>query len=659
MTQEIFFITCTAILFLGVLLWRLSLKFPVLRRVLMALYLVIQVCYLIWRFTSTIPFDSTASTAFGSLLLLTEVLAFMQTFIFIILFWKEEKTIKAEWEAGDLFPSVDIFIATYNEEVSLLEKTIVAATLTDYPAEKRTIYLCDDGNRAEMAEAARQWGIHYLARPQHKHAKAGNLNYALDHSTSEFVVTMDADMMLKKEFLKEVIPYFKNKEMGFVQTPQAFHNPDVFQHNLYAEANIRNDQDFFMRYLQPAKNRFNAAIYVGSNAIFRRTALDSIGGFVEGVITEDMATGLLLQNNNWKSYYLNKVLATGLSPETFKELIKQRVRWARGNVQVVKKFPPFQLKNLSMIQKLLYLDGVHYWFFGVYHFLYLLFPIVSVLLGVQIINDSSHIFLPVWLVSYLLSNMVYSAVSGSQFRPMWASVAELAIFPKITWAVLQELFVTKRARFEVTSKGQTIKQRKFHWQEMGLQILFLFASVVSLGVIVNHVIQNPAQELSYWALPLFWLTYNTFSLSGALHIAVDRPRHKEELINYYCDGMISNFRGDIPVNILKIHSKKAVLSFDSSSAIPFNEGEEWHLSTENLVGIPVRVLKTFDFPDENLISVQIETLTQSNFVEVFKILDTRNTERFKKRTFDYRKPAYHLTIGYYLRRYQSQSKLIF
>lgn len=143
---------------------------------------------------------------------------------------------------------------------------------------------------------------------------------------------------------------------------------------------------------------------------------------------------------------------------------------------------------------------------------------------------------------------------------------------------------------------------------------------------------------------MFWLTYNVFSLPSALHIAVDRPRHKEELINYHCNGTISSSHGEIPVDILKIHSKKAVLSFDLSSAVSFNEGDEWHLSTENLVGIPVRVLKTFDFPDKKLVSVQIETLTQNNFVEVFKILDTRNTEQFKKRTFDYRKPVYHLII---------------
>lgn len=86
------------------------------------------------------------------------------------------------------------------------------------------------------------------------------------HSNGEFVVTMDADMMMKPQFLKETIPLFQDEKMGFFQTPQAFHNPDVFQHNLYVESNVRNDQDFFMRFLQPAKNKFNAVIYVGSRS---------------------------------------------------------------------------------------------------------------------------------------------------------------------------------------------------------------------------------------------------------------------------------------------------------------------------------------------------------------------------------------------------------
>lgn len=259
---------------------------------------------------------------------------------------------------------------------------------------------------------------------------------------------MDADMKMKPTFLNEVMPQFNNEDMGFVQTPQAFHNDDVFQHNLYAEDKVRNDQDFFMRFLQVQKNRFNAVIYVGSNAVFRREALDSVGGFVTDVITEDMATGLLVQNEGWKSEFINKVLATGLAPESFSELIKQRVRWARGNIQVFKKYSPWSLKNLSATQKLLYVDGVHYWFFGIYHFLYLMFPIVSILFNVQIINASSVYFIPIWLVSYILSNLIFSSVSGRDFHQCGRVLVNLRYSLILQKRYLKKSFSTKNHRLK-------------------------------------------------------------------------------------------------------------------------------------------------------------------------------------------------------------------
>src|SRR5699024_685615 len=243
------------------------------------------------------------------------------------------------------------------------------------------------------------------------------------------------------------------------------------------------------------------------------------------------------------------------------------------------------------------------------------------------------LFLPIWLVSYLLSNMVFSAVSGTQFRPMWASVAELAIFPKITLAVLQELFYSKITGFEVTTKGQSVKERTFHWKVMRVQLFFLIGSLLSASIILVQVIQHPLEQLGYWALPLFWLFYNICSLFGALHISIDRPRYKEQLIAYHCDGVLAGEKGEIPVEILKIHSQKAVLSIAEEYHDLFGEEKEWRLTTDKLANLPVRVLRTFDLSDKKLVSLQMEELDKRNYVALYKILDKRNTESFKKRKF--------------------------
>ena len=123
-------------------------------------------------------------------------------------------------------------------------------------------------------------------------AKAGNLNNALAHSTSPYIVTFDADMIPKSDFLMKLIPYFvdarirnrgrKEEEqirLGFVQSPQAFYNPDLFQFNLFSEKRIPNEQDYFYKDIQVARTRTNSVIYGGSNTVIAREALEAVGGF--------------------------------------------------------------------------------------------------------------------------------------------------------------------------------------------------------------------------------------------------------------------------------------------------------------------------------------------------------------------------------------------
>lgn len=650
MSDYIIWFVCTLILLLGFFLLSSSSKQPKYRKGLMGLYLLFQVVYIYWRFTGTIATDRIGDTFFSSLLILTEVLSFTQTVVFIILFWRKEKEVPSAILSSNFIPSVDIFITTYNEEVDILEQTIVSAQLVDYPKDKKSIYLCDDGNREEMKALADKWSIQYLSRKDHKGAKAGNLNNGLKKSSGEFVVTMDADMKMKPNFLNEVIPLFEDEAMGFVQTPQAFHNPDVIQHNLYVESKVRNDQDFFMRFLQAQKNKFNAVIYVGSNAVFRRKALESVSGFVTDVITEDMATGLLVQNEGWKSAFVNKVLATGLSPETFSELVKQRVRWAKGNVQVFKKYSPRSLKSLSAIQKLLYIDGVHYWFFGIYHFLYLSFPLLSTLLGIQVVDVSAVYFLPIWFVSYMLSNFVFSSVAGKEFRPMWASVGELAIFPSITIGVLKELFFSDTTTFEVTSKGQVVDKNTYNWKMMKTQIVFLILSLISLGMISLKVIVNPVQALSYWALPLFWILYNTVSLIGALHISVDRPRYKNKLISCSATGFLEKDSRVYPASISKIHNEKVIVQVDPILSGMVQKGEKLQLTIESKFKVPVTVLKTGTFENDSIVSLKINDLDKDTYMKLHSFLDQLNTKIFKRRSTDYRRPVYHLTFGYYFKK---------
>ena len=185
-------------------------------------------------------------------------------------------------------------------------------------------------------------GVGYFDRPDHKGAKAGNLNHALSLTGAPYIVTLDADMIPKSDFLLKTIPYFvdaekRNRELppeeraslGLLQTPQCFYSPDVFQHALYSERRAPNEQDFFYRSIEVAKTASNSVIYGGSNTVLARSALEAIGGFYTESITEDFATGLLIEAAGFLSLGIAEPLASGRTPHTFAEHVRQRA----GGVQ--------------------------------------------------------------------------------------------------------------------------------------------------------------------------------------------------------------------------------------------------------------------------------------------------------------------------------------
>lgn len=299
--------------------------------------------YILWRVLFTIPSVSQPLTfALGILLLGIELVGLIEFMVnFKIMSNKKNYPLPSIPEDPALFPDVDVFIATYNEDERLLYKTINGCKRMLYPDKSKVhIYLCDDGRRVTAKELAESMGIGYFTRDNNEGAKAGNLNNALRQTSSPIIVTFDADMIPHSSFLMKTVPYFidaklrnegKDKSeqipLGFLQTPQTFYNWDLFQYHLYAEQDVANEQDYFYREIEVAKTNSNSVIYGGSNTLITREALDSVGGFYTKAITEDFATGLLIERNGFVSLAISEPLASGLAPEDLPSLIQQRIRW--------------------------------------------------------------------------------------------------------------------------------------------------------------------------------------------------------------------------------------------------------------------------------------------------------------------------------------------
>ncbi len=486
--------------------------------------------YIAWRAIRTLPFEyGWVSIVFGSVLFLVEFVGILEM---IVHFRQLSKSKTPQWPEKEPvdYPDVDVFISTYNEPAELLAKTINGCLYMDYPDKSKVhIYLCDDGHRDKMGELARHMGITHLTRETHEYAKAGNLNYALSVSSSPFIVTFDADMIPKHDFLTACIPYFLGEEtIGFLQTPQTFYNPDLFQFNLYSEDRVPNEQDYFYRNVQVMRNASNTVIYGGTNTILSRKALEDAGGFYTGVITEDFATGIMIQSKGYQCYAIDESYACGLAPEDLKSLVKQRQRWARGCIQTGRKLKIISLPGLTFDQRINYLSSITYWFGPLKRLIYILSPILYSVFSIIVVKCTIWEVLIFWLPMYLLNNYTLHQISGNIRVDRLTNIYETALIPALLGAVILESLGISQTTFAVTSKdGKQKLEGSSFWFKLRMSLLlwiFLGLNLVGLG---RCIYETFAQATPFFAIILFWLIVNTYFLVMALFFIFGRRQQRQ------------------------------------------------------------------------------------------------------------------------------------
>jgi len=287
--------------------------------------------------------------------------------------------------------AVDIFIPTYNEDLAILRLTILGALNVRYPHQT---WVLDDGRRPAVHALCVDLGAHYLTRPDNAHAKAGNLNAALACTHGEFIAIFDADQVPLPDYLDKTLGYFADPGLAFVQTPQEYYNLDSMQHRAAPRrGGPWHEQSLFYRVIQPAKNRWNAAFWCGSNSVIRRSALAQVGGVAIGSVTEDIKTSLRLHRAGWTSLQVDEVLALGLAPHDFLAFTVQRLRWAQGAMQVLQQENPLGIRGLTLAQRLNYLASLTTYLEAVQRVVYLLAPAVVLATGVLPIHAPLGAFL--------------------------------------------------------------------------------------------------------------------------------------------------------------------------------------------------------------------------------------------------------------------------
>ncbi|RDU94776.1 UDP-forming cellulose synthase catalytic subunit [Trinickia dinghuensis] len=435
--------------------------------------------YLYWRTTSTLGYNGFADFVFMLLLYGAELYGIVVAMLGLFVNSRPLQRAPAPliMTPGAL-PSIDVFIPTYNEPPELLQVTLRAALDMRYPRALFNVYLLDDGGtlqkltQADPAKAAealerslalkqmaeRHGGI-YLTRERNVHAKAGNINAALEHTRGDLIAIFDADHVPTADFLEKTVGHFQRDDRVYlVQTPHFFINPDPLEKNLGMFGRMPPESEMFYSVVQHGLDFWNASFFCGSAALLKRRCLEEIGGIAGNSITEDAETALTLHARGYHSRYVDEALISGLQPETFASFIVQRVRWAQGMIQLFLLSNPLRLKGLTLAQRLCYFSNAFFWFFCYARVVFLFAPIMYLLFGLQFYNATIPQFF-----AYGLPQMI-GAILASDYlfgRYRWTLISEVYELLQSMFSLRAVVSVMLRPRapgFKVTPKGEKIEE---------------------------------------------------------------------------------------------------------------------------------------------------------------------------------------------------------
>ncbi|WP_146084579.1 glycosyltransferase family 2 protein [Rathayibacter sp. AY1F8] len=399
--------------------------------------------------------------------------------------------------------TVDVFITTYREDPAIIEETARAAR--DMRGTHVT-WLLDDGDDPQVAAIAERLGVRYVVREDRAGAKAGNVNHALRLTDSDFAVMIDADFVTVPEFLEETLPFFAHDDVAFVQAPQVYGNA----HNFISRGSAYM-QIVFYALTQPGKNKYNSAFCVGTNAVFRRKALDDIGGMYEGSQSEDIWTSIFVHERGWRSIFVPMTLAVGRTPETIEAFVRQQVRWAVGGFEILLKHNPFSPKRrLTTDQRVQYFMTVTFYFTGIVPLGLIVLPPLQIYLNITPV--SLEVPLVEWILFYcgfyVLQIGLALFIIGS-FR--WETLLLSTVtFPMYTKAFFLALAGRKPAWTSTGATGQAASPFNFIKVQMVFLVFLAATSVVGF---------LKAEWTAEYSVALAWNVLNTLTLGAFAVIA--------------------------------------------------------------------------------------------------------------------------------------------
>jgi len=450
-----------------------------------------------------------------------------ETYAFVILFlgyfqtiWPLRRAPVSLPENLEDWPDIDVLITTINEPLDVVRFTALGALNMDWPADKLHVYILDDGRRKEFEQFALDAAIGYRTRPDNQFAKAGNINAALKTTASPLVAVFDADHVPTRSFLQMTIGWFlRDPKLAVMQTPHHFYSPDPFERNLKQFHIIPNEGELFYGVVQDGNDFWNSSFFCGSCAVLRRAALDEIGGIASETVTEDAHTSLRMQMAGWNTAYINIPQAAGLAAGRLSAHVSQRMRWARGMIQVLRTENPLFAPGLTLPQRLCYFNAVGHFLNAVPRLIFLTAPLIFLLLGRINIPGYWAAILAYALPHLILSSVTNSRIQGEHRNSFWNEIYETVLAPYILFPTLMALINPKLGKFNVTSKGDVVKRTFFDSRIAHPFLIMLALNLAGLAVAIPRFFIWDASRRGTVLMNVLWCCFNVVILGVCISVA--------------------------------------------------------------------------------------------------------------------------------------------
>ena len=499
------------------------------RLTLMLLFVISMVVsgrYLWWRCTSTLNTDSALGIFLSIALLAAELYAFVVMVLgYFQVCWVLDRKPYPMPADRSSWPDVDVYIPTYNEPLEVIKPTVFAALNLDWPADKLHVYILDDGSRPTFEAFATLVGAGYIKREIHNHAKAGNINNALKVTNGDLIAIFDCDHVPSSDFLTKTVGWMiKDSNIALVQTPHHFYSPDPFEKNLHLDRSLPSENALFHDFIQKGNDTWNATMFCGSNAVIRRKALKQIGGIAVETVTEDAHTSLKLNRLGWSSAFIDVPLSAGLSTETLAAHIGQRIRWARGMIQIFRLDNPFLGKGLTLAQRLCFFNAMVHFFHGLPRLIFLVAPLPYMFGNIYVIYATAMA-----IFAYVLPHMIHSALTNQILQrghryPFISGVYETVLSWYILLPTTVALFMPHKGKFNVTAKGGTIGQKYLDWHISKPFLVLIALNGIGLCIGIYKALFDPQPEYLTLVINIGWIAYNLMILGASMGVAVEEAQ---------------------------------------------------------------------------------------------------------------------------------------